>query len=343
MPIMIFMTRFYHSSKLLCRLISVFNTKSLNIFRFILFGAMVYIVTSCEEGPTTIGTEMLPGSDFVNIKAIDTLSLFSYTNYDGAIRTDNPSASYIGQIYDPYFGTTTADFVTQIRMGNAWYNAPLTIDSVKLVLKLLEVKGNTSQVHYLTLSEISQQIYTDSAYYSDRTVPLTGYKIENIELPALRTDTINDIAIPLPVSFGNYLIRDTLMLFHSNTKPDFRSYFKGLLFTMSSFTDPLLISFSLAQPVTLGDSYNYIILFMHDDSGNVAEFYFILDAMNKNASFNRFSYNYTTAIYGDKMAHRNTNYRDSLSYLQYLNGVYTKISLPGLENLKKILLLVILR
>ena len=104
---------------------------------------------------------------------------------------------------------------------------------------------------------------------------------------------------------------------------------------MSPFTDPLLVSLSLAQPTTLGNSYNYIVLFMHDETGNVGDFYFILDAMNKNASFNRFSYNYTTAIYGNKMINRNTTYRDTLSYLQYLNGVYTKISLPGLETLKK--------
>ena len=34
------------------------------------------------------------------------------------------------------------------------------------------------------------------------------------------------------------------------------------------------------------------------------------------------------------MAHRNTTYRDTLSYLQSLNGVYTKIVLPGLEKIK---------
>jgi len=333
---MIFMTRFYHNSKLPSRFISVINSKSLNIIRLIIFAVMGYIVTSCEEGPTTIGSEMLPGSDFVNIKAIDTLSLFSYSNYDGSIRTDNPNVSYIGQLYDPYFGTTTADFVSQVRMGSAWPNQNYTIDSVKLFLKLQEVKGNTDMVHYLTISEIRDQIYTDSAYYSDRNVPLTGYEVPDIELPSsLRTDTINSIELTLPVSFGYYLIRDTTMLFHSDTKPDFRSYFKGLLFTMSAFTEPLLISISLAQPTTVGDSYNYIVLFMHDDAGNVVDSYFILDAMNKNAAFNRFSYNYTTAIYGNKLINRNTSYKDTLSYIQSLNGVYTKISLPGLETLKK--------
>ena len=32
--------------------------------------------------------------------------------------------------------------------------------------------------------------------------------------------------------------------------------------------------------------------------------------------------------------HINDGYRDTLSYLQSLNGVYTKIILPGLEKMK---------
>ena len=79
-----------------------------------------------------------------------------------------------------------------------------------------------------------------------------------------------------------------------------------------------------------------IILFLygHDDAGLAKEYSFILDAKNKNASFNIFLHDYTTATLGDKMAHRNTTYRDTLSYLQSLNGVYTKVVLPGLEKMK---------
>jgi hypothetical protein len=333
MPIMIFMTRFYHSSKLSGR----FNSVSKNIFNIIhliLFALVGFFVTSCEEGPTQIGAELLPGSDFVTIKSVDTISVLSYSMYDNSIRTDNPSVSYLGQIYDPYFGTTTADFVTQIRMGSVWDDLPFTIDSVKLYLRLLDVKGGTDVSHTFRLSEIAQQIYTDSIYYSNRTLPLTGYEVTDIDLPVLKADTINDIIINLPVEFGNYLTRDTAKLFHSNTKPDFRSFFKGLWFRMYSSSDPLLVSLSLAQPTTLGDYYNYFVLFMHDDAGTAKEFFFILDAMNRNASFNRFSHDFSTASPEKKIMHINDGFRDTLSYLQYLNGVYTKIELPGLESLK---------
>jgi len=87
--------------------------------------------------------------------------------YDESIRTDNPSTAYLGQIYDPIFGTTTAELVTQIRLKPAWDGKPFTIDSVKLYLRLLDVKGGSGSTHKLSLSEISEQIYTDSAYYSN--------------------------------------------------------------------------------------------------------------------------------------------------------------------------------
>lgn len=143
MPIMIFMTRYYHSSHHTCRFISV--SKHLNkIFLLTLFALAVFFVSSCEEGPTKIGEGILPGSDFVTINSTDTLSVWSYTLYNKSVRTDNLGVSYLGQIYDPYFGTTTAEFVTQIRMAAAWDDKPFTIDSVKLRLTLLDVKGGSA-------------------------------------------------------------------------------------------------------------------------------------------------------------------------------------------------------
>ncbi|MDO9339859.1 MAG: DUF4270 family protein [Bacteroidales bacterium] len=327
------MTSYYLSSILPCRFISV-SHQLFKIIRLTLFALAAFLMISCEEGPTKIGEGLLPGSDFVTIKSIDTLSVWSYTMYDDSVRTDNPSVSYLGQIYDPYFGTTTAEFVTQIRMAGKWDDLPFAIDSVKLFLNLLDVKGGSGVTHTLRLSEISQQIYTDSAYYSNKQVPLTGYDVADIQLPVLKSDTVNNIVIKLPVGFGNYLTRDTSMLFHSNTKPDFRSFFKGLYFRMYSSSDPMLVALSLAPPSTLGAYNNYLVLFMHNEVDVQKEFYFILDAINRNASFNRFSHNFNTASAGKKIEHINDGYRDTLSYLQYLNGVYTKITLSGLESLK---------
>ena len=333
MPITIFMTRYYHSPQLPSRHVSVFHPNFI-IFRLTLFALFTFFVSSCEEGTTEIGSGLLPGSDFADIFSTDTLSVWSYTMYDDSVRTDNPSFSYMGQIYDPYFGTTTSEFVTQIRLGGAWDDKPFTIDSVKLYMTLLGVKGGSDLICTLNLSEISEQIYTDSAYYSNRQVPLTGYEVTDITLPVLKPDTINNLVINLPVEFGNYLTRDTSKFFYSNTQPDFRSYFKGLYFRLSTVSDHLIAALSLQPPSELGAYANVLILYMHNEVGDPKQYFFILDAMNRNASYNRFIHDFNSAIPGKKIEHINDGYRDTLSYLQYLNGAYTKIVFPGLENLK---------
>jgi hypothetical protein len=332
MPIMTFMTRYYNSLRNFRRINSV-SHRIFTIFCLTIFVPAVFFMVSCEENPTKIGNELLPSNDFVTIKSFDTLRVWSYTDFNDSTRTDNPSLSFLGQINDPYFGTTSTEFVTQIRLRSAWDDKPFIIDSVKLFLRLLHVKGGTNAGYILNISEIADQIYVDSAYYSVKPVNLTGYGIA-VALPAVTASGINDISVKLPVSFGEYLTRDTSKFFYSNTKPDFRSYFKGLYFRISSSTDPILVSLSLSAQSTLSEYYNFITLYMHDDANVQKEYYFILDATNVNARYNRFLHDLSTADPDKRIKHVNDDQKDTLSYLQYLNGLYTRITLPGLENLK---------
>ena len=338
MPIMTFMTRYYHSSYPPERL-NYGSNHLLKILYLKLIVLIVLVVSSCEEDPTKIGSEMLPSDDFVSVTSTDTLSVWSYTMYNNTVETNNPSFSFIGSVYDPYFGSTFSEFVTQIRLSSVWNFGPVTVDSVKLNLRLLNVKeGSGGTDHFLTISEISEQIYEDSVYYSTTTTETTGYQV-TAQLPVLRTDTINAISILLPVEFGEYLLRDTSQFFYSTSVPDFRSYFKGLILETSySFDDPLLINFNLETDYSTGGSSNSFVIFMHDTANVARRYYFFLDPLHKNACYHMVSRDFSTA-YPDKMIpHINDlNHRDSLSYLQYMNGVYTKIVFPGLDSLKTIL------
>src|SRR4030042_4782141 len=98
MPIMIFMTRFYHSSSLLRRL---FYNNILKSFSLTLIGGIIFLAGSCEEDPSKIGRRILPPGDFVNIKSTDTLSVKSFTMYRDSIESHNPSTSYLGTVFDP--------------------------------------------------------------------------------------------------------------------------------------------------------------------------------------------------------------------------------------------------
>jgi len=328
------MTRCYHSSDDFFRTPSSFILK--NISTAFLAGFLLLAV-SCEEDPTQMGRDLLPSGDSFSIMSTDTFRVKSWTMYSNSVQSSNPSTSYLGQLYDPYFGTTTASFVSQVRigLGSEWPDGSIVIDSIKLFLNLLSVSGKVDKPHYLKLSEIDKVIYTDSVYYSSRIVPLTGFSVSDILLPELKADTINVIELDIPVELGYEIMRDTSMLFYDDSKPDFRSYFKGLLFELTESDDPIMMSLSLAPPSGFGYSTNYFEISMHNESDEATKFYLVLDAVNRNASFNRYLHDFDAAVPGKMISHRNdTNFLDTLSYVQTMNGVYTKMQIPGLEAIK---------
>jgi hypothetical protein len=325
------MTRFYRNSIFSSRL---FSENILKLLPLLLTGGIMLLINACEEDPSKIGSKLLPGSDYVLIKSTDTMSVRSYTMYTDSIPSDNPAISYLGSLNDPYFGTTIAEFVSQIRpVDSLTTENYLAVDSVKLYLRLLTVSGDTTADHYLKFSEISQQIYTTSKYYSNQIVPLTG-KNWTVALPTLRADTINEIVVKIDTSFGSYLTREKSMVFINNNKPDFRSYFKGLYFQIISTGSPIFTSLSVTSPGFTGISYNYFTVYMHDENASSKSYDFRLDAKASNAAYNLFGHDFNTAEPGKKIQHINDMYPDTLSYLQKLNGVFTKIDIPYLKLLK---------
>lgn len=299
------------------------------------------LLASCEEDPTTIGRGILPETDFVNISAIDTIHAISYTMYDDSTQSDNPPASYLGSTWDPYFGTTTASFVSQIRLKQEWEGKPFVVDSVKLVMKFQTVRGNVTGQHYLNLFEITNDLRTDTSYYTNSRVSYGGLSIPGIPLPQLKADTVNLVEMKLDEAntalFANRILQDTSMLFHSNVIPDFRSYFKGLHITLTSDADPVLVSVNLqnnADGYLIIDRYykNFFVIYYHGEDNTAKSFYLMLDAINRNASFNKIEHNRETAE--NPIRNVNEFIRDTVTYLQYLNGVYTRIVLPGLAGMK---------
>jgi hypothetical protein len=331
-PIMTFMTRFYRNSIFSSRL---FSQNILKLLPLLFTGGMLFSINACEEDPSKIGANLLPGTDFVNIKSTDTITVNSYTMFNDSVKSDNPAFSYIGNLYDPYFGSTTAGFVSQLHM----YPDSMTdldffvVDSVKLYLSLLTVKGDSTAEHFIKFSEISQQIYDTLPYYSNQIVPLTG-ESWSVALPTLRPDTINDIVVTVPKAFGEYMTRTKSMLFMSNNRPDFRSYFKGLYFEIISTGNPIFTSLTLQSSGTRGLFYNNFTVYIHDANANPLSYDFVMDSYSKNAAYNIYKHDFSTAAADKRIKHINDRYPDSLSYVQNMNGVYTRLEIPSLKALK---------
>ena len=327
-----FMTKYYRSPEHVCYALRQF------VFTMCFFAGL-WLLSSCEKPPTVIGGDILPHSDYISITSTDTFKITSYTDYVSEIRTDALRTPYIGVYSDPYFGTTTSGFVTQLRLEREWEEAVWTIDSVRLVLRVKSNYRQNDDFKYLRISEISNRLDDEAAYYSNTHVDTTGYGVSPL-IPQL-SDTINTVRIDLPPSFGEYLIRKQNMLFYTTKadEEDFRDYFKGIYLTIPSATaaDPFLLEFDFTY---FGDLYNYgeevydyqnyIVLYLKDSTGWCDEFRFLLDSRRDNIRFTKIEHDFSVNV-------KNTiDYQlvDSLSYVQGLYGAYTTISIPGLEAIK---------
>ena len=329
MPIMIFMTRYYYNYKQSRRTFSVHFSILKKIFPAFLVATAI-IISSCEEKPTSIGSGLLPGKDFITIESTDTIGVGVYTQYADSVYTNNLTYSYLGMLSDPYFGTTTTDFVAQLRLTQKWPGGgAFTVDSVKLFLGMTGAKGTLdSTVHKIKISEIGEMLSSATSYFSNRD-PGVIKELGTFDVPAILKDTIQSVAITIPNSVGEYLMRDTTRLTQEDDANDFRSFFKGIYITLVDSPKPLVIAFDFSTaPVAISVYY-------HNNKTNYLEYDFIVNI--NSIRYNRYYHNFSTALPATRIKHINDGVKDTLSYLQGFNGVYPKIKIPGLSSFKKLM------
>jgi hypothetical protein len=225
----------YCSNKGLKRFQSFLKSYSLLIFTALL---SLSVLWSCEEDPTKIGSGLLPGDDRAFMVSTDTLRIKAYTMYTDSIKSTD-SLYFLGSRYSPWFGTTKADFVTQLNLLKDWNEEAFIIDSVSLILSIASFEGDTVTDNImLEMYEISEYLYKDSAYYSNKPVQIESH-LGTFHLAGAKADTV--LEIRLPSTIAAHLMRDTSKLFISSTEPDFREFFKGVYFTLADRPLPLIL------------------------------------------------------------------------------------------------------
>ena len=332
MPIMIFMTRFYNNSKLSYRFYSVLS-HNLNLLFPAVFISLLFFITSCEEKATIIGTDILPGKDFVNLKGTDTIGVGAYNLYTDSIMTNNRTYSYMGSIYDPYFGDTKTDFVSQLRLSQKWVGigSPPVVDSVKFFFSISGAKGklDSTTIHQFKMFEVTEQLDAAVGYYSNRD-PNAGMEIGTFSLPPIPKDTVQAIGVMLPASFGEYLLRDTTKLEQEGDANDFRYFFKGIYFTMVDSPSPLLMA------IEFSNSDFFVRVYYSNYQTTGLSYDFIINT--NSVRYNRYIHNFASATAARRIKPENFGKKDSMIYLQSFNGVFPQLRMPGLSYVKNNLL-----
>lgn len=130
---------------------------------------------ACDKDYATVGTDIIGDNNFT--VGNQTYELKAYTNRLEPVQTNNLPVNYIGAYYDPTYGLTTANFVTQ--MGSNTFNVDfgenVQMDSVVLTIpyfsSVTEVNSDGTTLYKLDSvygsSPINLEIYENTYYLRD--------------------------------------------------------------------------------------------------------------------------------------------------------------------------------
>ncbi len=286
--------------------------------------AMVFFAESCEEDPTSIGINLLPTTDFDKVSSDLYNDLQFYTMFDDSLVSRDTTFAFLGWQSDPFFGKTKSDFVSQLWLYNPWPNGGLkSVDSVFMTITVTSITGEiTEGNNNIMIYENGEFLSDDSTYYVTRDVSKEQL-LGTITLPAgLTNDTV--MTFPMPRNFGEVLMSDTSKLFISNTEDDFRSFFRGLYFDYPQTADYNMVKIDLTG--------TFIGVYYTNGDQLQASFTFTMNPMA--SMYYRHIHDFDAADPSKKIKYINQPILDTMAYVQSFDGVYTKIVIPGLEELK---------
>ena len=113
----------------------------------LIVGLITIIFASCDKDFNELGTDIV-GDDHFGFDVDSTLTVKAYNQKLGPIASNNLPINPLGFYSNPAFGTTQANFVTQVELStlNPVFNNTAVIDSVILDIpyfKTLKTNTNT--------------------------------------------------------------------------------------------------------------------------------------------------------------------------------------------------------
>lgn len=305
--------------------------------RFAKFASLAILVglLSCEKDVTSIGVDIQPPDDRLEVSRTDSLRLTAYRLMDDSTGTSTLFRSPLGQMRDPVFGYTKADLFTQVRLpsNNVLFDNNPICDSVKLFIRFDDpgMYGPTDEPGTLgiTVYEMTEKMESvaDTFYYSNKTFDFDPVALlDTLFVPSLE-DTLESgetrpdtMELRLPSSLGQYILNGTEDDLLNNT--NFSEYFKGLHITSRVSSE----IFYLDMP----DPATRMTIYYHNDE---------LDSLSYSLTFNsntqrsnRLYHDYGATALSAKPVDT-TGYGEKELYVQGLNGMRTAVEIPGLKDL----------
>jgi hypothetical protein len=302
------------------------------------FLVSAFLITNCKDDENNLGLNIQPPNDKLNIVSTDTTAVIAYSQLVDSIKTDETSLSLLGSMSDPVFGSSTAGFCTQLRLGQTAYSfgsSPLP-DSLVLTLKYNGFYGDSSADMTVKVYELDEQILFDSSYYSNHSV---AFK----ETLLARKTFIPDFADSVLIDTVRYAphLRINLTSITQNLAVKLLEAPSDSMASNTSFLNYFYGLYVTAEPVGSGGSIIYfdlmssvsgMTLYYHNATDDSLKFTYTI---NSNcARFGKFTHDYSLAspAFRAQVLDKDTTFGKSICYLQSLAGVKTFIRFPNIKN-----------
>ncbi len=281
---------------------------------------------SCKD-ENDIGTNLLAPGDELYTFFTDTATVQSSTKRDDSLRTDEVELQLLGSDKDPVFGLTTSSIYTQVNLtGTPVFGTSPIADSLVLILSYSGSYGDTNTAQAANVYRLSESMYTDSAYFSERTFDTIPGTIGSINFsPKPKTSVVvgTDILSPqIRIKLSQQTADEIISLSGSSTlasNAEWVAYFKGLLIDALPVATPGAISYF--------NFFNSKLTLYYRNTTDTNTYDFSLTG----ARINHFSHDYTgTAI--QMQLDNIATAGDSINYVQAMGGVKLKISFPFLKH-----------
>lgn len=302
-----------------------------------LIGTAVALFSGCTK-ESNLGIDVQPETDIIQLSVQDTTRLITYTEREDSVRSDEPPVCLFGTQLDPVFGKTTAGIFSQFIFKGSTVNinfgtpGQIVLDSLVLTLGYrTDFYGDTTQQQSLKVYQVTQSMFKDSVYYSNRLRqyypapvasktfvphPRTKVNVDNgLRAPHLR--------IPIDPGFAQLLFSQsgtTNMLNNTN----WLNFLKGLYIAPDGNPtgEGAIIQFGMT------DTSTRLTFYYRNIVTNDTLKYSLITEAGTAAYYNHFTHDYSSAT-GDiqtQLAVGEGSYQNV--YIHGMAGLRTKIKMP---------------
>ncbi|OFY94116.1 MAG: hypothetical protein A3K10_01090 [Bacteroidetes bacterium RIFCSPLOWO2_12_FULL_31_6] len=313
-----------------------------------IFAIFFIVLSSCKKDG-----ELYPefNNENLSIHFTDTLNIVTTILKDDSIPTSNVDSYLLGIYNDSIFGLASASFYTEITLSGANVNFGnnAIIDSVVLSMKYgstTSFYGNIAtpmSIDVYRLSENLTRNLTELAYYSNESLTYNPTPLGSLTFTPNLFDTVQviqngdtttesaHVRIRLSDTFGQEILDAGTNGNIITNNAAFLNLVNGLYITPSSTVDNTLLPTNEGAVVyyDINSALSTLTVFYRNDMGTEKSYSFLINSESK--KFNHFEHNYTNTEIDKQL--NGLSHDSTLTYVQAMGGVKTKLVIPNLKNL----------